>query len=301
MIGARGVWFVDVLDALGRFWQSLINIANSGPYGQLFVLLFLVGATGLIAQMTALVRAIRNRSRQSEDADEDVNNPNAELASAMSKISDALLIFANGFTPLLKSIQDTTQSTEAGVAGLVAETKRRQPIDTALLETDDVIVNALDRLQKTVSGVRTREEAEMQNQALRDGIRTDTASAVAPVLSQLTEHAAAVTVIGSQVAAVPDALVLKMKEHMPPIVREAFTQISAERDTFRAQNMTLTADLMARDQTIEAQRQDIARLTRERDDALTAAATLKAAQSPDVKPEPEKSAETDLVKPEAQP
>lgn len=284
---------MDVLEAVGKFGQSLIDIANSGPYGMLFVLLFLVGTYGVIAQLTALVRAIRNRARQGGEPDEDVTDPNVEMAQALSKISDALLVFANGFTPVLKDIRDTATNTEAGVAGIMAAAKQRQPIDTALLETDNVIVNSLERLQKSIANIRTKEEA----QAHFDGINAHTDVAVKPIVDHSLAHSVAVgvidqklTLVDNKISTLPpqmDGLNVKVDGLHTKVdeIPKTYYSLVAERDDLKKALAQSLSDLMARDKAIEEQQVRITALTAERDSLLTAAATLEAAKSPDVKPE----------------
>jgi hypothetical protein len=310
VIGARGVWFVDVLDAVGKFSQSLIDIANvPGPYGKLFVILFLVGATGVITQMTALVRAIRNRSRSSEGSDEDVSDPTADLATALSKLAEALLANTNTLAPILKSLVEQGQQTEAQIAGVRGEQMSiKQEVSASTTGLQDALRSMTVALEQMINRAASTETADAavasRNQAVI-AINAHTAETVRPVLEHAVAQSVVLGALDTNVRAVStkfdalppvlDALHVKV-DGLPKIVVEAYATLTAERDDLRKAVAQSVSDLMARDQTIEAQRNDITRLTRERDDALAVAATLKAAQSPDV--QPEKSAETDLVKPE---
>lgn len=251
------------------FVNSLAELAEKSPEARAFILAFLLELIFLVGIVAFFLQRVVNRRRQSEP-DEDVSDPTRDLAVAMSKQADALLTIANTLVPMLKVLTDQAQSQEAQIAGVRGEqTALQQAVSTSttnLLEAQRTMTVALEALITKTAGSETAEKAE--------------ASRLQAVVDINAHTDKAVEAMGTKVDGLPDAVVSKSKTELLPLYKgiydklaadnerlvaerdEARKQTNAEREmkeqaqaslaTLQSQNAKLTADLLARDTTIDA-------------------------------------------------
>ena len=289
---------MDVVQVAQEILEKLLALAGKDVSALLALFLVLYAATGFIRLIGSMLRSAAKSIGAS------LPFTRRESVPVVDPMQQRWIALQEDNTSIIKDLVDArTQgvenerlliarqdkadlrmdSLEAMIARKAGEDVKTQRLLEGLAEHNRTLSAAIEALINRSVESETKVEAQDSRSQAVLAVNAHTDAAVRPVLEHAVAQAVTIGTLDGKLDAhrtliegMPDALVIKVKETMPPIVQEAFAVLIAERDAqasravqaevardgFKAQAEALAKDLAAANETIRIQNATIAALPR---------------------------------------